>query len=81
MGERVGDGNGIPGSWEGNITSKGLEAGKNQVCLGTGGSKILLTKRFEGNLRTGIVFLEHFPQSPEAHPMFSKQAVSHCNGG
>lgn len=27
------------------------------------------------------MFLEHFAQSPEAHPRFSKQAVSHGNGG
>lgn len=27
------------------------------------------------------MILENVAQNPEAHPRFSKQAVSHCNGG
>lgn len=68
--------------WKWNITSKGLEAGKNQVHVGTRRSTILLTnRRLEGNLRTGTMFPEQFAQSLEALPSFSKQAVSHCDGG
>lgn len=54
---------------------------KEPGMFGDRGSTILLTNRLEGNLRTGIMFLEHFAQNSEAHPRFSKQAVSHCNGG
>lgn len=59
-----------------------LEAGKNQVCLGTRRSTILpANRKVEGNFKTGTMILEHVAQNPEAHPTFSKPAVSHCNGG
>lgn len=62
--------------------NQGLEAGKNQVYLGTRRSAILLTnKRLEWNLRTGAMLPEHFAQSPATHPRFSKQAMSHRKGG
>lgn len=58
-----------------------LVPGKIQVCLGTRRDTILITnRRLEGNLRTTIVFLEYFAQHPEAHPRFSEQVMSYCNG-
>lgn len=59
-----------------------LEAGKNQACLETRRSTILLANRkVEGNIKTGTMILEHVAQNAEAHPTFTKQAVSHCIGG
>lgn len=75
MGGRVGNGDSIPGreTSQAKVWRPGM--------FGDRGSTILLTNRLEGNLRTGIMFLEHFAENSEAHPRFSKQAVSHRNGG
>ena len=77
-GGRVVNGDSIPGR----ETSQGKVWRQERTRYVWGqGSTILPTNILEGNLRTGIMFLEHFAQNPEAHPRFSKQAVSHFNGG
>lgn len=77
-GGRVGNRDGIPGR----ETSQAKICRQERTRYVWGqGSTILPTNRLEGNLRTGVMFLEHFAQNPEAHPRFSKQAVSHVNGG